>query len=80
MSRLELKGALADLRQNKVKLALQANTKITAIKSLLSNSAIHQIQELDIEGVASLAEELRELYHEYKDVLDKIRRIEQELE
>jgi hypothetical protein len=80
MSNLELKGALQDRKQKKMELAINADSKMKAIKHLLATSSIRQISEIDIEGVASIANELLRLKWEYLTLLDDIRKIERELE
>ena len=76
---LQLKGKLQELRMKEMDLATRASSKINAIKNLLATSAITPLEDIDLEGVASLAREALEQKKEYLQIREEIRRIEKEL-
>ncbi|MFH2011694.1 MAG: hypothetical protein ABIJ37_03165 [Pseudomonadota bacterium] len=78
--RLILKGRYLDLKQKRIDLALQINTQIKSIKNLLAASSVSPIADIDLEGIAALATEARDLRREYLDVCGKIAQVEKELE
>ena len=78
--RLILKGKYLDLKQKKIDLALQINTQVKAIRNLLAASSVSPIAEIDLEGVAALAVEVRDLKRRYMEICHDIARIEKELE
>ena len=79
MSRLEMEGALQELKLRKMNLAISANSRIKAIKNSLALASVTPLHEIDIDEVALLATELKDLKDEYLDVLEKIKRLEREL-
>lgn len=79
MSRLELEGMLNRLKMARLELATKADVKINAIKQILSLSAIKQIDEIDIEGVHTLAEELLSIKRDRIKNLADAAKIEKEL-
>lgn len=80
MSRLELEGMLQRLRMQRLELTTKAGAKISAIKHLLSMSAITPINEIDIEGVHMLAQELLEIKKDMQKNLEDSAKITKELE
>ena len=78
--RLILKGKYLDMKQKKIDLALQINTQVKAIKNLLAASFVSPIAEIDLDGVAALAIEGRDLKIRYMEICHDIARIEKELE
>lgn len=78
--RLILKGRYLDLKQKRIDIALQINTQIKAIKNLLAASSVSPIADIDIEGVAALAVEARDLKMKYMEICHDIAKIEKELE
>ncbi len=80
MSNMELRGALADLHIKNKELDTKAGATIKAIKHLLNTAEIMTpIEDVDVEGAASLMAELIELKGEKVRNLGTIRRIEKEL-
>ena len=79
MSRLEMKGALQELKLRKMNLIISANTKIKAIKDALALSSVTPLSEIDIDSVALISQELRDVKDEYLDTLEKIKSLEKEL-
>ena len=80
MSRLELEGMIQRLRMRRLELAINAAAKINAIKQLLTLSSIMPINEIDIEGVHSLAVDLLAIKKEMVQNLEDKKKIEKELE
>ncbi|MBI4621054.1 MAG: hypothetical protein HY739_12985 [Desulfobacterales bacterium] len=68
------------LKQKKRELAVKAGGKIDSIKNLLARASLSPISEIDMEVVADLSIEARDLRREYMDVCDKIAQVEKELE
>ena len=79
MSRLELEGMLNRLKMKRMELATKADVKIRAIKQILNMSAITPINEIDIEGVHTLADELYNLKIEMIKNLADAGKLEKEL-
>lgn len=80
MSRLELEGMIQRLRMRRLELAINAAAKINAIKHLLTLSSITPINEIDIEGVHSLADDLLAIKKEMVQNLEDKKKIAKELE
>lgn len=76
---LQLKGKLQELKMKKMELATRINAKMNAIKNILATSAITPIEDIDLEGVRSLAREADEQKKEYLKTIEEIRKIEKEL-
>lgn len=79
MSRLEMKGALQELKLRKMNLIISADSKIKAIKDALALSAVTPLDEINIDAVALLSEELKALKEEYLDTVKKIDVLKKEL-
>ncbi len=79
MSRLEMKGALQELKLRKMNLIISADSKIKAIKDELALSAVTPLDEINIDAVALLSEELKALKEEYMDTVKKIDALKKEL-
>ncbi len=79
MSRLEMKGALSELKLKKMNLIISADSKIKAIKDVLALSAVTPLDEINIDAVALLSEELKALKEEYLDTQKKINALKKEL-
>ena len=79
MSRLEMKGALQELKLKKMNLIISADSKIKAIKDALALSAVTPLDEINIDAVALLSEELKALKEEYLDTVKKIDALKKEL-
>ncbi len=79
MSRLEMKGALQELKLRKMNLIISADSKIKAIKDELALSAVTPLDEINIDAVALLSEELKALKEEYLDTVKKIDALKKEL-
>ena len=79
MSRLEMKGALQELKLRKMNLIISADSKIKAIKDALALSAVTPLDEINIDAVALLSEELKALKEEYLDTVKKIDALKKEL-
>lgn len=79
MSRLEMKGALQELKLKKMNLIISADSKIKAIKDELALSAVTPLDEINIDAVALLSEELKALKEEYLDTVKKIDALKKEL-
>jgi len=77
--RLILKGRYMDMKQKRIDLALQINTQIKAIKNLLASSSVSPIAEIDLEGVAVLAAEARDLKTKHMEICCDIAKVEKEL-
>ncbi|RJP59030.1 MAG: hypothetical protein C4549_02785 [Deltaproteobacteria bacterium] len=78
--RLILKGKYLDLKQKRIDLSLQINTQIKSIKNLLAASSVSPIAEIDLEGVAAMATEARDLKMKYMEICHDIAKIEKDLE
>ena len=76
---LELQGALVNLRNEKMELAVKAKALIKSIKHLLSTAAITPLEDIDIESVEIQARELKEIYRNYLEVKQKMTEIDKEL-
>lgn len=80
MNNLELRGELAGLRQKNLALDIKADATVRAVKQIFNRGAITcQVEDLDVEGAASLVAELIELKGEKIRNLGTIKRIEREL-
>lgn len=80
MSNFELSGELADLRRKNLALDIKADAVVRAVKSIFNRGAVTcPVEDLDIEGAASLVAELIELKGEKIRNLGTIKRIEKEL-
>lgn len=79
MSRLELEGELQRLRTERFRLAAKVPTKAKALKDIIDKVTFRQVQEVDFEGAAALAEELKELKWQIVAILAAEKRIEREL-
>ncbi len=77
---IQLQGALAKLRQEKMELVVKGKTLAKSIKELLATSSITPLEDLDIESVYIYASELKQVYDDYREVQNKIKTIEKELE
>lgn len=77
---LELQGELAGLRKTNLALDIKADAKVRAVKQIFNRGAVTcPVEDLDIEGAASLVAELIELKGEKIRNLGKIKNIEKEL-
>ncbi len=80
MSNLELRGELAGLVQMNLRLDIKADTTFRAIRHLISRAGVSQkIEDVDVEGMASLIADLIEVKGEKVRNLGTIMRIEKEL-
>ena len=80
MSNFELQGELAQIRQKNMALDIRADATVRAIKQLFNRGAITcPIEDLDVEGAASLVAELIQIKGEKIRNLGTIKRIEKEL-
>ncbi len=80
MSRLELKGALAERRQKVLELSIRGKGLIKGIDALLSMAQIKELSEIDVPGVHSLAADLNDVYDRYTVLKREIAEIDKELE
>jgi hypothetical protein len=80
MGNLELQGELAGLRRTNMALDIRADATIRAVKQIFNRGAITcPVEDLDIEGAASLVAELIEIKGEKIRNLGTIKRIEKEI-
>lgn len=80
MSNLELRGELVSLRQKNTALDIKADAMVRAIKQIFNRGAITcPVEDLDVEGAASLVSELIEIKGEKVRNLGTIKRLEKEL-
>ena len=77
--RLILKGRYMDMKQKRIDLTLRINAQIKAIKNLLASSSVSPIAEIDLEGVAVLAVEARDLKTKHMEICCDIAKVEKEL-
>ncbi|MFH2012504.1 MAG: hypothetical protein ABIJ37_07400 [Pseudomonadota bacterium] len=75
-----LKNEHLALKHKKMELAVEAGGKIASIKNLLARASLSPISEIDMEVVALLAIEARDLRRQYMDVCTKMAQVEKELE
>lgn len=80
MSNLELRGELVALEQKNFNLDIKARTTFWSLRSLLSRAGVSQnIEEADVEGMASLIADLIEIKGDKVRNCGTIKRIEKEL-
>jgi len=80
MSNLELRGELAGLKQLNARLDIKADTIFRALRYLLARAGVSQpVQDVDVEGMASLIADLIEVKGDKVRNLGTIARIEKEL-
>ena len=79
MSRLELEGALARLRREKLELAIRAKNHMRTIKEKLTFSDVHEATKLDVPGVVVAAHDLRDAWNRLMEIEGQIEAINREL-
>jgi len=77
--RMQLKGELHDLKMKKLDLQTKARRKIESAREILAPVLIRRIEEIDLEGAVMYLQEALEHKKELIDVLEKIKKIEAEL-
>jgi hypothetical protein len=80
MSNFELRGQASQLKQDNLALDIKAGAVVRSIKYLLGTACITApIEEVDVEGIASLISELIEIKGDKIRHMATLKRIEQEL-
>lgn len=80
MSRLELEGELHRIRRQRLEISSLVTTKAKALKDILDKVAIRQVQEIDFEGAAAIASELKDIKKRVRAFIEKEAEIQKELE
>jgi hypothetical protein len=76
----ELQGELAKLRRDNLSLDIKADATVRAVKQIFNRGAVTApVEDLDVEGAASLVADLIEIKGEKIRNRGKIDRIEREL-
>lgn len=76
---LKFKGALSDLRMNRQRLVLEADTHIKHIRDIFAESVYLPVTEIDAIGAKLLVEKIYDLQGQIIRIDADIRRIEKEL-
>lgn len=77
--RLILKGALSDLRRQKMKLETAIDANVRAVKNALAGSTFKKIVEIDIEGALINLEEAAAQKKALLGVIGQMAKVEKDL-
>jgi hypothetical protein len=75
-----LKGHLADFKMKKMELETSISANIRSVQNFLAGASVRPLAEIDVEAALVNLKEAVAQKHELADILEKIRRTEQELE